>query len=118
MRQLLVLEECNVKHSQMQRAVHDIGRNIRQKIDEKWDGHRAGERRKHRCSDGPSSMDAIQDLRTMLRPLKHQRSSIMPSYVTPVQVVENGLRKTGDMGFPAIEEIEEDMFNKVDNITL
>ena len=115
MRQLLVLQECrSEKHSHMQRAVHDLGRHIRQKIDEKFDGHRASERRKHRNSDGPgSSMDAIQDLRSILKPLKQKGSSVMPSYVTQLKVGTRDLCKADDMEFPAIEEIEEDMFSKV-----
>ena len=58
-------------------------------------------------------MDAIQDLRSILKPLKQQRSSVMPSYVTPLKVGVHGLCKTTDVGFPAIEELEEDMFSKV-----
>ena len=115
MKQLLVLQECrNEKHNQVQRAVHDFQRNLRQKFDEKFDGHRAGERRKHRNSDGPgSSMDAIQDLHSILKPLKQQRSTAMPSYGTRLRVGTRDLCKADDMGYPAIEEIEEDMFSKV-----
>lgn len=109
----------------MQRVVHHIERNIRRKIDEKFDAQGAGERvlqhltkRRHRSSDGPrDSLDALQDLRAILRSLKSQRAnfSIMIPYVAYVKVGANGLVECGnrDFEFPTHEDIKEDMFCKV-----
>ena len=117
-KQLMVLQECDEKHSNMQRVV----RRIERKIDKKLDGHPAGEkvfyhltRRRHRSSDGPrSSLDAMQDLRAILRPLKRQRTNIIPSYVTYVKVGTHGLIECkNDIDFPTDDDIEEDMFDKV-----
>ena len=105
----------------MQRVVHDIECNICQKIDAKFDC--ASEKvlqqltwRRHKLSDGPgSSLDAMQDLRAILRPLKRQRSNAMPSYVTCGKVGAHGLVKCkdSDLEFPTDKEIQEDMFSKV-----
>ena len=124
MKQLVTLQEYrNEKHTNMQRVVHHIERNICRKIDEKLDGHPTREkvfqhltRRKHRLSDGPrSSLDALQDLRAVLRPLKRHKSNIIPSYVTYVKVGTQGLVecKNSDLEFPNDEDIQEDMFSKV-----
>ena len=131
MKQLMTLQESNEKtHTNMQRMVHHIERNICRKIDEKLDGHPAKEkviqhltRRKHRSSDGPrSSLDAMQDLRDILRRLKRQKSEVIPSYVTSVKVVAQGpgLAKCGegDFEFPTNEEIREDMFCQVTPLML
>ena len=122
-KQLKTLQENIEKHSNMQRVVHHIERKICQKIDEKLDGHSAGEkvfqhltRRKHRSSDGPrDSLDAQQDLRAMLRPLKRQRLNVIPPYMTYVKVTARGLEecKNSDFDLPTDEEIQEDMFCKV-----
>lgn len=108
----------------MQRVVHHIERNIRRKIDEKFDAQGASERvlhhltkRKHRSSDGPrDSLDALQDLRAILRPLKRQRTTVMLPYVTYVKLHDNDLKEctnNAEFEFPTNEEIKEDMFNKV-----
>ena len=119
----MTLQECNEKHHNMQRIVHHIERNISRKIDENLDGHGAAEkvfqhltRRKHRSSDGPrDSLDALQDLRAMLRPLKRQRLNVIPTYMTYVKVTARGLEecKNIDFEFPTDEEILENMFCKV-----
>ena len=123
MKQLITLQECDEKetHTNMQRVVHDIERNICQKIDAKFD--RASEkvfqqltRRRHKSNDClGSSLDAIQDLRAILRPLKRQRSNAIPSYVSCDKVGAHGLVecKDSDLEFPTDEEIQEDMFSKV-----
>ena len=111
------------RHTNMQRMVHNIERNLCRKIDEKLEGHRATERvlhhltrRKHRTSDGPgSSLDAMQDLIDIIRPLKRPRLNVIPSYVTYCKTNSRSLVEcsNSDFEFPTEEEIREDLFSKV-----
>lgn len=125
MKPLMVLQENpgGERHTNMQRMVHNIERSIYRKIDEKLEGHRTTERvlhhltrRKHKTSDGPgSSLDAMQDLIDILRPLKRPRLNVIPSYVTYVSTGSRGLVEcsNSDFEFPTEEEIQEDIFSKV-----
>ena len=122
--QLEALQESNdtYVHSSMQRVVHHIERRIYQTIDAKLGGHPASEKmlqqftRRHQNSDGlKSALDALQDLRGVLKHVKRHRSNVIPSHVTFHKVSEVGLVecKNSDFEFPTDEEIKEDMFCKV-----
>ena len=122
--QLEALQESNdtYVHTSMQRVVHHIERRIYQTIDAKLGGHPDQQRmfqqfrRRHRNSDGPkSALDALQDLRGVLKHVKHHRSNVIPSHVTFRKVSDVGLVecKNSDFEFPTDEEIKEDMFCKV-----
>ena len=127
--QLAVLQECNETHvhTSVQRVFHHIERRLYQTIDAKLGSNPASERvlqqlakRRSRNSDGQKgALDALQDLRGILRCVKRQRSNAIPVHMTFSRVGRGqGLVecKNSDLEFPSDEEIKEDMFKKVQEL--
>ncbi len=125
MRQLIVLQEYMEEHADTPNVVGD---DFHPRHNEKSRIHHASETvvkhlptkirsRRHKLSDEEKNLiDAIQDLSTLLRLLKHQKSSILPStYVTYVKLGNGEFRacKAGDLEFPGVGDIHEDLFKQV-----
>ena len=125
MRQLIILQEYEEDHSDVPKVAGD---SIRRKLNEKLRVHHTVEEvskhlptkirsRKHKLSDEEKIlMDAIHDLRALLRLLKRQKSLALPSTCVTYEKLGNGdfkECKAGDLEFPVESDVHEDLFRQV-----
>lgn len=126
MRQLITIQEHEEDHSDTPAKM--AGDGIRRKLNEKLHIRHTSEEvskhlptmirsRKHRLSDEEKALvDAIHDLRALLRLLKRQKSLAPPSmHVTYKKLGSGDFKecKTGDFEFPGESDVQEDLFKQV-----
>lgn len=104
MRQLMIIQEKEEDHS-------DAPARVNERLPTK------SRSRKHKLSDEEKAlMDAIHDLRALLRLLKGEKSLALPSTSVTYEKLGNGEFKgckPGDLEFPGEGDVHEDLFRQV-----
>ena len=114
MRQLIIIQEKEEDCSDTTPA-KVAGDGIRRKLNERLPTNIRS--RKHRLSDEEKAlMDAIHDLRALLRLLTREKSLVLPSTSVTYEKLGNGEFKgckPGDLEFPGESDVHEDLFKQV-----